>query len=687
MIMSGSASTYETGSFGLPCSCPSGYTSDGLGNCITSGSVLVNKNITGVSLSAPIITKPSWGINNPALYYYYDSTGVGSSSISPSSNANTPSHPSPYFGNPNVYNTAYTFDLLKASFWKGYNNNYNLCGLSAQLFRQIPTGGGWYGGGSFLNVSSSKIYYVALIADDSFRFKLDGNQIVANIGSHVELNTQLKSSHRPSSTYVGGNPYISTNLTNELGGNWTYRSLHIYPVSMSAGCHYLTLEGQDTDAFYAGFGGLILDNTAEEIINAQNQYDLNIIWDSRTDLLWNLNAGVTASCPPNTTPVGTGSCDQCITSGSSIPCGDCLDCFNGILYNGYVVDKGGSSFKGRGAGGIVNTNAVSNPINTWVIPDETDWNTLVTYLNGGTAPSNVLATGSLGTIVGGKLKEYTRDSAASCWEFPNAGSTTSTGNVGWSGTAAGKRDNYGTFSGLGFSGYWWSANSLSTPPISNGVLMATRELKHYSSDVFRNIYTKDEGYSIRLTRPALSNEANGATIFDAYVGNDGKLYDGIVIDSQVWITKNLNETKYNNNTNISLTPNSQTWIASLNTGVGTSCYYSNSSSYSSSLEGNIDPATGGCYQFPPLYVYQNCNTSEILLQTVSGSTTTAGKTQKAPNGDCWSFVETTTINDNNYVASIYSTNNYFSGSNVVYNNCSECEAIHTIYMKFGTKNC
>jgi len=82
--------------------------------------------------------------------------------------------------------------------------------------------------------------------------------------------------------------------------------------------------------------------------------------------------------------------------------------------------------------------------------------------------------------------------------------------------------------------------------------MATRELKHYSSDVFRNIYTKNEGHSIRLVRPAESNELNGATIFDAYKGNDDKLYDGIVIGTQVWIDKNLNETKYNDNTNITL---------------------------------------------------------------------------------------------------------------------------------------
>jgi uncharacterized protein (TIGR02145 family) len=707
-IASGSASTYETGSFGIDCFCPEGYVDDGLGNCVASGTITVNKLVTGAPLTASITTRPQWGIGLPQLYYYYDGNGNGSSSISPSTFPTNPSHPSSFFGNSNIYNTAYTFDLLKAPFWRGYNQNYNQCGLSAQLFRSIPLNspyiagstGSYYGGGSYLNVTSSKTYYVALIADDIFRFSLDGVPLISISGSSTyqldplgQMNYQSWYSNRSSTSTVGGNPYLSTNQTSisawYSGGNWTFKSLHIYPITISAGCHYLTLEGADVDGTYAGFGGLILDNTAQEIINAQNQYDLNIIWDSRTDLFWDLNttSSITASCPTGSTPIGPDPCDLCLATGSIIPCGDCLDCFNGIIYNGYVVDKGGASFKGRGPGGIVNIDANDNPINTWVIPDETDWNTLITYLNGGVTPTTVTQTGSLGTTVGGRLKEYTRDSNTTCWEFPNAGSTTSTNNSGWTGTAAGKRDEYGNFSGLGFNGYWWSANSLSTPPVTNGALMATRELKHYSSDVFRDIYVKSEGHSIRLVRPAATNEANGATIFDAYVGNDGKLYDGIVIGTQVWIDKNLNETQYNNGTNITLTPNTQTWVASLNTGTDTSCYYSNTSANTSSLEGNIDPATGLCYQFPPLYIYQNCNTSDLLIQTVSGSTTTPGKVQKAPDGTCWTFIEETTINDNNYIASIYSTTNYFSGSNYVYDDCDECEAIHTIYMTFGTKNC
>jgi uncharacterized protein (TIGR02145 family) len=563
-----------------------------------------------------------------------------------------------------------------------------LTGLMNENTIEIPLNGQWMGGGSFLEVTSSKTYYAAIAGDDLYRLKLDGTTLISlpEIGISSP-NSPFNVMHYQARTN-NINPYITNDIPEYFGANWAYKCIHIYPISMSAGCHSLTLEAKDSDEVISGLFGMIFDNTAEEIAAATNISQLNVIWNAFDHLIQFFgNNPITASCPPGTTPLGPEPCDLCTTVGPSLPCGDCLDCFNGTIYNGYVVDKGGSSVKGRGPGGIVNIDANDNPINTWSIPSETDWNTLVTYLNGGVTPSTVTQTGSLGTVVGGKLKEYTRSSNATCWEFPNAGSTTSTNNSGWSGTAAGKRDESGNFSGLGFDGYWWSANSLSTPPTSNGNKMATRELKNYSSDVFRNIYTKNEGHSIRLVRPAEANEANGATIFDAYVGNDGKLYDGIVIGTQVWITKNLNETRYNNNTIIPSQSNPFSWSNSIFTGIPTSCYYLNSSSYSSSLEGNINPATGECYQFPPLYIYQNCNTSELLIQTVSGSTTTPGKVQKSSDGTCWSFVEETTLNNNSYVASIYSTTNYFTGSNYVYNNCSECEAIHTIYMKFGTKNC
>ena len=677
-VITGSGFNYDNVEY--TCVCPVGYIPDLFGNCVPSGSITVPKIITGISINAPIYTYGSWGVNMPALYYNYTNIGVGTNSIGTGTPA-IPQNPSPIFGNTNVYHTPYTFDLLKNTFWRGWNANYNLCGLSAQLFRQIPTSGLWVGGGSFIDVPVTKTYYVALIADDIFRFKLDGNVIIENTGGW-NLNAQQTHANSATNTFWGINPYLTSNLAANYFGNWTYRSLHIYPITITAGCHYLTLEGKDTNDQLAGFGGLILDNTDIEIANATGDYDLNIIWDSRVDLIYDLTYAITASCPPNTNPAGPDPCDLCITSGSIIPCGECIECFNGTLYNGYVVDAGGYTQLGRGSGGLVNTNALNNPINTWVIPNETDWDTLVTYLNNNTPPSNII--GNLGTIAGGKMKDYVRDLTATCWAFPNVGSQNNSNSSGWTGIASGKRDDTGTFSGIALDGYWWSANST---PTTNITSLATRELKNWSFDVYKNIYPKNHGHSIRLVRPAIAGETNGTIVYNAYEGNDNKLYDGIVIGTQVWISKNLNETKYNNGSNINITSNNTTWgNAAQSPILAASCYYDNNTSSTSSLAGNIDPATGACYEYPTWYVYQKCGGTETLVQEVSGSTTTPGKVQKAPNNDCWTFIEQIDTNPTaNY--SIYSATNYFSGSNTVYDTCDECTAIHTMYMTFETKNC
>ena len=271
-------------------------------------------------------------------------------------------------------------------------------------------------------------------------------------------------------------------------------------------------------------------------------------------------------------------------------------------------------FQGRGPGGIINTGSMN--ASTWVIPAETDWDTLITYTNGGVTPPTI--TGSLGTTAGGELKDYTRDLNATCWENPNIGAQTPTGSSGWAGTAGGKRDDLGVYSGLGFDGIWWSANSSSVFP--NPLQLYTRELKHFSSDVYRNIYTKNYGFSLRLVRPAIAGEISGTTIYGDYIGKDGTIYDSIVIGTQVWIDKNLSETKFNNNSNISITTNPITWGNAIISPIDAlSCFYDNDPNNASISNGNLDPLTGECYALPSYYVYQKCGTNEYLVQTISGS--------------------------------------------------------------------
>jgi hypothetical protein len=484
---------------------------------------------------------------------------------------------------------------------------------------------------------------------------------------------------------------------------------------MSAGCHKINFEVNTHDSFkycsnqQASLGAVIFDMTATQIVSASSYNDLNILWDStyldaidyngnyngpnKPRYMYSYDISLTPSasfytslCPTGSTAIGGNPCNGCQTTQSanlSIPCGNCLECTHGLLYNGYVVDKGGATLQGRGPGGIVNT-ATAN-VSTWVIPTESDWNSLVTFLNGGTAPVDVTITGSLGTISGGKLKDYTRDLEATCWENPNIGAQTDLSSSGWAGTAGGRRKDNGVFEGLGFEGLWWSANSLSTPPITNGALMAARRLEHYSADVFRDIFSKSYGCSIRLVRPAVTGETNGMFIPDAYTGKNGTLYDGIVINDQVWIIKNLSETLYNNGVAVSITTSNPTWSSTSVTATSTACYYNNDVTNANILNGNVNPISQECYTFPTYYVYEKCDGSQFLVQPISGSTTTVGKVLKDSNYDCWSFFGTSTGIPT--YPHTYSATNYFSGSNYVYDDCDECEAIHTIYMTFGTKNC
>ena len=475
--------------------------------------------------------------------------------------------------------------------------------------------------------------------------------------------------------------------------------IHIYPVSLTPGCYRIELAARLVynhhylDSLYnTSFGGVILDMTLNELLNASHPNDLNIIWNSKTDLLNNLSAEgakeTYAACPPGYAELGPDECDQCLFSGSlSVPCGDCIECKNGFLYTGHVVDKGGPSLKGRGLGGIVNTSSIG-AIGDWNIPGESEWNSLITYLND-SIPSQNSGTGSLNTISGGKMKDYTRDLIATCWKNPNIGAQTDANISRWAGVPGGKitpnTTTGGVFDGITTTGYWWSANSFTTPPVSNANLMAVRYLRYNSLDVYRDYFNKNLGCSIRLVRPSLPGEGNGSYVPNAYQGNNGKIYNGIVINNQVWITENLAETKYNNNTPIQNVL-SNNWS---NLSYSSSKYasYDDNLFNVTILTGNLDPLTGECLSFPSYYVFKKCGSNNTFLaQPVSGSTTfVSGSVLKDSNFNCWEFFE---ISDGlPLYPYTYSPTNYFSGSNYVYNNCNTCSEIHTIYTKFQTKNC
>ena len=705
-LITGSAYSYSTGSY--DCLCPAGYISNGSGSCVTSGSniTIVPPILTGSFVVNSPATNFRWGTRPPSLYWNTTTPSFYPSGVALVKPTNI-TVSSPLQNNPNIYQTQFYFDLLKADFWyklPGENSiipsPINQTPLSPpfrlmnQLMVNLPIENTWLGGGVVINNTVGKWYHVVLAADDAFRLKVNSNYIVNTLQTNVVNptfnNQQLEA--RLANAYLGsGNPFIPNNLAFNTDYSYNYTSLafHIYPIYLNSGCNTIRLEGINPTPFSSGFTGLILDNSAEEIANATSIGDLNIIWNAKEDLIFNLlGNSPSSSCPTNTTPIDPNQiCLGCLSSiVTTIPCGDCIECYQGKLYNGYVVDKGGYQLQGRGPGGIVNTGSV---INTWVIPTELDWNLLSTSLdNNFLSPSNNYE-GALNTNSGGKLKDYSRDNNASCWGFPNAGAQTSTNVSGWAGVAGGKRDNNSVFSDLGFNGEWWSANSLSTPPITNATLLATRELKHYSTDVYRNIRSKNYGLSIRLVRPALTTETNGQLLLNAYQGKDGTYYNGIVIGSKVWITKNLTETLYNDGTTIQFTTSIPSWNNSINTADPYVCFYEDNSSNNVRIVGNINPLTNECYPYTSYYVYQNCSTGTYLIQTQIGNTTTPGKIQKDSNENCWKFIEVSVGIPDYPSSTIFGsfTTNYFANSPTVYNNCEECNAIHTLYLSFNTKPC
>ena len=127
----------------------------------------------------------------------------------------------------------------------------------------------------------------------------------------------------------------------------------------------------------------------------------------------------------------------------------------GALYNWYTVGTNKLCPKG------------------WHVPTDAEWTTLTTYLGGE-------------SVAGGKLKE----TGTTHWESPNTGATNESGFKALSG---GDRE-FGVFSYIGYSGYWWSATEI------NATEARYRSMNYHNGNVKRNSIFKKIGYSVRCLR-------------------------------------------------------------------------------------------------------------------------------------------------------------------------------------------
>jgi uncharacterized protein (TIGR02145 family) len=128
----------------------------------------------------------------------------------------------------------------------------------------------------------------------------------------------------------------------------------------------------------------------------------------------------------------------------------------GLMYNWFAVETGKLCPLG------------------WHIPDNSEWNVLISYLGGM-------------DLAGGKLKEKSNTH----WQIPN---TEATNESGFTGLPGGNRDLLGPFYNLEQRGYWWSSTSAS---ITNAWYM---HLAYNTSQAILIDYGKRMGFSVRCIK-------------------------------------------------------------------------------------------------------------------------------------------------------------------------------------------
>jgi len=110
----------------------------------------------------------------------------------------------------------------------------------------------------------------------------------------------------------------------------------------------------------------------------------------------------------------------------------------------------------------------------WHVPNEGDWASLTTFLEGA-------------AVAGGKLKE----AGTAHWKSPN---TDATNETGFTGLPGGYRSFEGAFNYMGLSGYWWSSTAYNESSI------LFWNLRYKGGNVYRYLSEKFCGFSVRCLK-------------------------------------------------------------------------------------------------------------------------------------------------------------------------------------------
>ena len=184
------------------------------------------------------------------------------------------------------------------------------------------------------------------------------------------------------------------------------------------------------------------------------------------------------------------------------------------------------------------------------VPSNTECQALITYLGGS-------------SVAGGKLKEI----GFIHWYSPNTGATNSSE---FNAYGSGSRDpTDGIFYSLG-GNFAMHSSSIYSAYGSEGIFIFFNSASATGWNASGNAtFTAKTGASVRLIVDS-PIEINGNSAI--YVGNDGRRYKCVLINSVWWLAENLAETKYRNGDLIPVVTDNTAWSA-LTTGAR--CAYDN----------------------------------------------------------------------------------------------------------------
>lgn len=213
----------------------------------------------------------------------------------------------------------------------------------------------------------------------------------------------------------------------------------------------------------------------------------------------------------------------------------------GYLYNWYAATD---------AKKIANPNGGNGQTNLWHVPSSSEFATLTTYLGGE-------------SVAGGKLKKTgTVEGLNGCWYAPN---TSATNLYNFDALPSGyRRSTTGVFDYLGYTSTYWTS-TINFEPNAFYVTLSRNQADTVTTSTNYNF-----GFAIRLVRSATASEllltdgtnsVDNPTMLQSYIGNDGKIYKTTKIGTQIWLSQDLLETKFNDLSNISQVVSDNAWSA------------------------------------------------------------------------------------------------------------------------------